>query len=129
MINAKTFRQLALAFPETVELPHFEKASFRVNKRIFATLTEEQQLGMIILSPEEQYVYCKFDPASFAPVPGKWGLKGCTHVHLKLVKKDSAERSNGSGLCRKLGKKRNVIFRRRRKNKSTRREAATVLQK
>lgn len=105
MISAKTFRQLALAFPETVELPHFEKASFRVNKRIFATLTEEQQLGMIILSPEEQYVYCKFDPASFAPVPGKWGLKGCTHVHLKLVKKKVLKEAMAAAYRGKLSKK------------------------
>ena len=38
MVSVETFRQLALAFTEAVEAPHFEKASFSVTKKIFATL-------------------------------------------------------------------------------------------
>jgi hypothetical protein len=105
MVSSKTFRQLALACPETVELPHFEKTSFRVNKKIFATLSEEKNLGMIILTPEEQYVYCKFDPLSFSPVPGKWGLKGCTHVNLKKVNKDVLKEAMDAAYEGKLSKK------------------------
>jgi hypothetical protein len=88
MINAKTFRQLALAFPETVELPHFEKASFRVKKKIFATMHEGKNQGMVILTPADQSVYCDFDPQSFSPVPGSWGAQGCTFVDMKKVKKE-----------------------------------------
>lgn len=105
MVNPETFRQLALACPETVELPHFDKASFRVNKKIFATLTEEKNLGMIILTPEEQYVYCKFDPEAFTPVPGKWGLKGCTHVKLKKVNNTVLKEAVEAAYAGRLNKK------------------------
>ena len=105
MPGPKTFRQLALACPETVELPHFDKASFRVNKKIFATLSEEKNLGMLMLTPEEQYVYCKFDPEAFAPVPGKWGLKGCTHVHLKKVKNTVLKEAMEAAYMGKVRKK------------------------
>jgi hypothetical protein len=41
MVDLETFRQSALWFPDTIELPHFEKASFMVKKKIFATLDHE----------------------------------------------------------------------------------------
>jgi predicted DNA-binding protein (MmcQ/YjbR family) len=43
MLSIKKFRQIALSFPGTEELPHFEKTSFRVKKKIFATLDEMHQ--------------------------------------------------------------------------------------
>jgi predicted DNA-binding protein (MmcQ/YjbR family) len=33
-------RQFALSLPETTQEPHFEKTSFKVRKRIFATYDE-----------------------------------------------------------------------------------------
>jgi len=88
MISNKTFREMALALPDVAELPHFDKASFRVNKKIFATLNEAKNLGMVQLSPEEQYVYIKYDPDSFSPCTGAWGRNGSTWVQLKTVKKN-----------------------------------------
>ena len=38
MITIETFRTLALSFENATEEPHFEKTSFRINKKIFATL-------------------------------------------------------------------------------------------
>jgi len=46
MINIDTFRKLALAFDHVVEQPHFEKTSFRVKKKIFATLDIEKRLAV-----------------------------------------------------------------------------------
>lgn len=37
MVSIDTLRKLALSFPEVTEEPHFEKTSFRVKKKIFAT--------------------------------------------------------------------------------------------
>jgi predicted DNA-binding protein (MmcQ/YjbR family) len=50
MVDIETFRQLALSFPGTVELPHFDKASFRVNKKIFATLDIENKRACVMLT-------------------------------------------------------------------------------
>ena len=41
MVSIDTFRKLALSFPEATEEPHFEKTSFRVKKKIFATYDDK----------------------------------------------------------------------------------------
>jgi hypothetical protein len=73
MITIEEFRQRALSFPEAVELPHFERASFRVRKKIFATLAVDKRIGTLMLTPEDQSVFCSMSAGSVYPVPGKWG--------------------------------------------------------
>jgi hypothetical protein len=87
MVTVDTFRQMALSFPGAIELPHFERGSFRVNKRIFATLDEKKKIAVLMFSPIEQSVFCAFDKAIIYPVPGGWGLKGATTFELTKVKK------------------------------------------
>ncbi len=41
MVTVGTFRQMALSHQGAVELPHFDRISFRLNKKIFATLDEK----------------------------------------------------------------------------------------
>jgi hypothetical protein len=50
---------LALSFPNTIELPHFKKASFRVNKKIFATLDVKKSLACLLLSQIDQSVFLR----------------------------------------------------------------------
>ena len=40
MATIETFRALALSFPETVGLPHFDLTSFRIKKKIFAFISK-----------------------------------------------------------------------------------------
>jgi hypothetical protein len=87
MVSNSDFRKLALSFPDTVELPHFEKTSFRANKRIFATLAEKEKIACLLFSPLEQSVFCAFDKEVMYPVPNKWGKNGATFVDLTKVKK------------------------------------------
>ena len=87
MVNIETFRQLALSFPDTTEQPHFEKTSFRTKKKIFATLSIENNLACVKLSPVDQSVFCSIDKTIIYPVPNKWGLQGWTHIVLKKVRK------------------------------------------
>jgi len=75
-----------MSFPGVVEQPHFEKTSFRVNKKIFATLAEQQQTAVIKLSAKEQSVFCAFDPSVIYPVPNKWGKQGWTIINLRAIK-------------------------------------------
>lgn len=88
MIKPETVRQLALAFEETIELPHFERTSFRVRKKIFCTMDEKQQIAVLMLKPEDQSVFCAFDKAVFYAVNGTWGKQGATVVNLRKVRKD-----------------------------------------
>ncbi len=78
MISIETFRKLALCYPEATEQPHFEKTSFRVNKKIFATLDIKNMRACLLLSPIDQSVFSTFDKSVIYPVPNKWGLKGAT---------------------------------------------------
>lgn len=54
MVSIDTFRKLALSFPETTEEPHFEKTSFRVRKKIFATYDDESKRATIKLTEIDQ---------------------------------------------------------------------------
>lgn len=87
MITVKEARKLALSFPEVLELPHFEKASFRVNKKIFSTLSEKENIAMLKLSLVDQSVFCDMSNGAVYPVPGGWGKQGATYFDLKKVKK------------------------------------------
>lgn len=88
MVTIEAVRKLALAFEEVVELPHFDKTSFRVNKKIFATVDMERNLVCLLLKPADQSVFCCYDKTVVYPVPNKWGLKGATFVELKKVRKE-----------------------------------------
>lgn len=85
MVSIKTFRQLALSFEATREEPHFEKTSFRVKKKIFATLNEKENRATIKLSLTEQDLFCIYDKDVMYPVPNKWGKQGWTHINLKNI--------------------------------------------
>ena len=87
MVTIEDFRTLALSFPGAVEQPHFEKTSFRVNKKIFATLSEPAKKACLLFSPVDQSVFCAYDKEVIYPVPNKWGQKGATFVDLTKVKK------------------------------------------
>ena len=104
MITIEEFRQCALSFPEAVELPHFERASFRVRKKIFATLAVDKRIGTLMLTPEDQSVFCSMSAGSVYPVPGKWGKHGATFVDLKKVKKALLEDAMTMAYC-KVGPK------------------------
>jgi hypothetical protein len=113
------FRRLALSLPGAVEGSHMGHPDFRLNGRIFATLSaQENGCGMVKLTPEQQQTFVTEQPETFSPVPGGWGRMGCTLVHLEaadeaviagalstayhhLVKKQSEKKQTG----KKAGKK------------------------
>jgi hypothetical protein len=45
------FRKLALSMPDAVEVPHFERTSFRIGKKIFATMTRDGRQAMVPVRP------------------------------------------------------------------------------
>jgi hypothetical protein len=105
MVTIETFRTLALSFPEAIELPHFDRASFRINKKIFATLLEKNHLAMLPLSLIDQSVFCAFDSAIVYPVPGGWGKKGATFFELKKLNKAMLKDAMTLAYCRVAPKK------------------------
>lgn len=87
MVSIQTFIQLALSFPEATEAPHFEKNSFRVSKKIFATLDIPNKRICIKLNELDQSVFCSYKKDVIYPVPNLWGKQGWTFVELKKVPK------------------------------------------
>ncbi|MBS1756942.1 MAG: MmcQ/YjbR family DNA-binding protein [Bacteroidetes bacterium] len=88
MVSIDTFRKLALAFPEATEEPHFEKTSFRVKKKIFATYDEAKKRACIKLSEIDQDVFSSADKTIIFPVDNKWGKQGWTLIEMNKVNKD-----------------------------------------
>jgi len=88
MVTLKALRTKALSFPETTEEPHFEKTSFRVKKKIFATYDESNNRACIKLSEIDQDVFTKADPKTICPVDNKWGKQGWTNVEMNKVNED-----------------------------------------
>ncbi len=86
MVSIDSFRKLALSFPDAEEQPHFHLRSFRLKKKIFATLWEKENRAMLKLSLNDQSVFCLYDTKVFFPVPGAWGKQGATFVDLGKVK-------------------------------------------
>ena len=76
MISFLRFQKLALSLDNTIEEPHFEKLSFRMNKKIFATFDTNLHRACIKLNNIEQNIYSSMDTASIYPVPNKWGKQG-----------------------------------------------------
>jgi predicted DNA-binding protein (MmcQ/YjbR family) len=99
MVTQDTFRKMALAFLDATEEPHFEKPSFRVNKKIFATLDLKNDRAVLKLSETDQSVFGAFDKAIIYPVKGTWGKQGWTTVELKTIRKDMLKAMLTAAYC------------------------------
>ena len=87
MVSVSEATAWALSFPEVIQLPHFERTSFRVRKKIFATLDTVDQKVVVKLSEVDQSVFSDYDSLYIYPVPGAWGKHGATVIELKKVRK------------------------------------------
>jgi len=85
MITGELFAQIALSFPGTEQVPHFERVGFKVTgKRMFATYLQKDNTANIFLTTKEQAVFCQMEEDIY-PVPNKWGEKGATTFKLNSV--------------------------------------------
>lgn len=85
MATFSSLQKKALAFPEVREEPHFEKTSFRVGGKIFATFNVKTGLACLKLSPSDQDVFSLVAPGRIYPVPSAWGKQGWTFVEIKAI--------------------------------------------
>ena len=87
MITTHRFRKFALSLPEAEEKIHFERASFRVRNKIFATLSEDETEAVLKLTVEEQTALATADPETFFLVG--WNQQGW--IGVKLARVDAEE--------------------------------------
>ena len=88
MVSISSFIKMALSLNGVEELPHFEKTSFRVNKKIVATLDVKAKHVVVKLSEIEQSVFSAYDKTVIYPANGAWGKQGWTVIELDKVKKE-----------------------------------------
>ena len=93
-MTSSEFRRLALSFPETSEKSHMDHPDFRVAGKLFATLGyPDDGWAMVKLTPIEQEMFVKAQPAVFNPCTGAWERRGCTNVRLKSARKPTLRRA------------------------------------
>ncbi|MDP1676748.1 MAG: MmcQ/YjbR family DNA-binding protein [Bacteroidota bacterium] len=111
MVTVDAVRKIALSFPETTEQSHFEKPSFRVGKKIFATLDIKNNQACIKLSAIDQNAFSSFDSSIIFPVPNKWGKQGWTFINLKKIRKDTLVDALTTAYCEVAPKKMALLVR------------------
>lgn len=105
MVTIDTLRKIALSFPEATEEPHFEKTSFRVKKKIFATYDDKLKRACIKLSEIDQDVFSSADKTIIYPVDNKWGKQGWTIIELEKVHEDLFKDALTTAYCEVAPKK------------------------
>jgi hypothetical protein len=82
-VQIALFRKLALSLEGAIESAHMEHPDFRLNNRIFATLSyQDKGFGVLKLTVEQQEAFITDQPRIFSPVQGGWGRVGMTFLHL-----------------------------------------------
>ncbi len=81
-----TFRRLALEQLDAVEGNHMGHADFRVDGKIFASLSPDEDYGVVKLTPEQQEEWTGTLPDSFVALNGAWGRAGWTRVVLEQAR-------------------------------------------
>jgi hypothetical protein len=84
MVTRDEARQLALGLPETVEQDHHGRPSFRVMKRIFATLWDERHMNVML---DEPGILTAVQAHPEACAEFRWG-KRLAAVHVDLAMAD-----------------------------------------
>ena len=105
MINIDTCRKLALSFPEVTEEPHFEKSSFRVKTKIFATYDDKYKRICIKLSDIDKHVFSSSDKNIIYPVDNKWEKQGWTIIEMNTAHKELFSDALTTAYCTAAPKK------------------------
>lgn len=105
MVTFETLQKLAFSFPEVVEEPHFEKTSFRVRKKIFATYDAKNHRASIKLSAVDQDIFSTADKTAIYPVQNAWGKQGWTLVELNSVSEELFTAAITTAYCEVAPKK------------------------
>jgi len=111
MVTIDILREIALSLPEVTEEPHYEKTSFRVKNKIFATYDEKHKKATLKLSEIDQSVFSAVDQSIIYPVNNKWGKQGWTIVETTKVNKKLFTDAMKAAYCEVAPKKLSTILR------------------
>ncbi len=83
-MNLAAVRRLALSLPEATEEPHFERSSFRVRGKIFATLAPDGTSMNVFVDDAQREIMVTVDPETYETMT--WGKMAYLHVRLAAAK-------------------------------------------
>ena len=87
-MNYNEVVEVASSFAEAEASPHFHKTSFRVRKKIFATIDDKKGTLVVKMDEINQSVFSDMGRENIHPVPGGWGLKGWTIIHYSQLESE-----------------------------------------
>lgn len=90
-MDFSTFQKLALSLPDVEEVPHFEKTSFRIKKKIFVTYNAKEIRACFKFDEKLQDIYTNFDNTNIWAVPNKWGKMGWTLAKISNLPDEMVE--------------------------------------
>ena len=82
-VTAQRFRRIALALDGAVEGAHMGHPDFRVDKRIFASLHDDNQFGMVKLTPDQQATFIEDHPGGVCARGRRMGPQRMHPRHLE----------------------------------------------
>jgi predicted DNA-binding protein (MmcQ/YjbR family) len=88
MITVEQFENMINQLGDVEKSPHFEAVSYKVNKKIFATLNEKAHRACVKLNEIDQSAFCAYNAQVMYPVPNKWGKHGWTNISLELIEEE-----------------------------------------
>ncbi|SFS62712.1 MmcQ/YjbR family DNA-binding protein [Paenibacillus sp. BC26] len=84
MITEDQIRRYALSLPETDEVDHWGKPSFRVKNKIYAVIQPDGVTLLVKLTAEDREAYTTIDPEVYR-VPPKYPTLNYVIIQLELV--------------------------------------------
>ena len=87
-MRLETARRFARSLPETTEQPHFEKSSFRVRGKIFATVPVRGKALHVFVGDETSVLVAE-DPAAFEVIRSAKNVPVDDWIRVNLAAADS----------------------------------------
>jgi hypothetical protein len=87
MMIISEVRKIALSLPETEEVQHWGKPSFRINNKIFTVIQDDMRTITVKTTKEEREIYTRMDPNTYT-IPEAFSNLNYMHINLETANED-----------------------------------------
>ncbi|MFC5700382.1 MmcQ/YjbR family DNA-binding protein [Cohnella faecalis] len=89
MISVDEIRSYVLTLPETVEVEHWGKPSFRIKNKIFVVLQEDGRTLTVKTIGDDRAIYTELDPTTYR-IPDAYAKLSYMHMNINQVEPEEA---------------------------------------
>ncbi|MHA6484164.1 MmcQ/YjbR family DNA-binding protein [Paenibacillus sp. strain BS8-2] len=90
MILVSEIREFVMKLPESLEVEHWGKPSFRLKNKIFAVIQEDEVTLTIKTTADEREIYTQLEPQIFR-VPETFSNLNYMHVNMNRIDPEEAK--------------------------------------